>query len=243
MGDGRQGGIESNRGLSIQGVTVERDGLRVFAPVSLRVAPGAALVVRGPNGAGKTTLIRAIAGLIGVASGRIVLDGVADEDQSVGERAHYVGHTNGIKPRMTVRENLEFWGRFLGGSITHVTDALDRFALSELADIPAGYLSAGQKRRAGLARLLVAHRRLWLLDEPTTSLDMASAQRVAQVVNDHLTAGGLAVVATHLPLGLAGAQTFEFPSRSTADDGSAVTRASRDGLVSAAAEPAGAAER
>ena len=187
--------------LRIENLTVRRGERTVLAGLSLHAEPGEALLLTGPNGAGKTTLIRAIAGLLPLAGGAIALDGTADPDASIAEQAHYVGHLNGLKPALTVAENARFWARYLGGSEDDVGTALAQFRLQELAPIPAAYLSAGQKRRLGLCRLLVARRLLWLMDEPAVSLDKASQALLAEAVNRHLAAGGIVVAATHQPLG------------------------------------------
>ncbi|MEW5963189.1 MAG: heme ABC exporter ATP-binding protein CcmA [Pseudomonadota bacterium] len=190
--------------LIADNLTLMRGARTVIDRLSFRAAAGDTLLLTGPNGAGKTTLIRALAGLLRPSAGSIRLDGGAAAIE-VAEQAHYVGHLNGIKPSLTVAENLAFWRAYLDGSGNphDVADALDRFGLASLAEIPAGYLSAGQKRRLGLARLLVARRPVWLLDEPTVSLDAASTRLLAEVVDSHVAAGGLVVAATHLPLGLA----------------------------------------
>ena len=157
----------------------------------------------GPNGAGKTTLIRMIAGLLAPAAGRIGLDG-GDAERSLGEQCHYVGHLNAVKSSLTVEENAAFWCRFLGGGAgDRIEPALAGFGLAQLRDIPAAYLSAGQKRRLGLARVLLAERPIWLLDEPTVSLDRAAQGMLAVAVDAHVAAGGLVVAATHAPLGFA----------------------------------------
>jgi len=187
--------------LVAQNLSVDRGGRLVFEGVSLAVAGGEALLLTGPNGAGKTTLIRTVAGFIRPVSGSIRLEG-GPEDSDLGERCHYVGHANAIKASLTVAENARFWLRYLGGGESDAAEALHRFGLSALADIPAGYLSAGQKRRLGLARLLLARRLIWLLDEPTVSLDAASVALLAKLVNAHVAGGGMVVAATHLPLGL-----------------------------------------
>lgn len=128
------------------------------------------------------------------------------------EQAHYLGHQDALKPSLTVRENLAFWADFLGGanaagaSADVVTDALAAVGLADLADLPAGYLSAGQRRRLSLARLLAVPRPLWLLDEPTAALDTAAQARLAELMQAHLTGGGMILVATHGPLGLDGAR-------------------------------------
>ena len=179
----------------------------IIRDLSFEVAAGEALLLTGANGAGKTTLIRTLAGFLAPSGGTIRLDG-GDPERDIAEQAHYVGHANGIKASLTVAENLRFWTEYLAeddrdGNADRLDEALDHFNLLDLSDIPAGYLSAGQKRRLGLARLLVAHRPLWLLDEPTVSLDTASVALLAKAVDAHVTGGGIAIAATHIPLGLA----------------------------------------
>lgn len=192
--------------LTGENLVLQRGQRTLCEQLSFAVTAGEVLLLTGPNGAGKTTLLRAIAGFLAPAAGAIELKG-GDAEQTVGEQAHFVGHANGVKSNLTVAENLEFWAAFLAPKsdrkirIERIDKALKDFKLLSLADIPAGYLSAGQKRRLGLARLVLAHRPLWLLDEPTSSLDDASAANLANVVNAHVAAGGLAIAATHLPLG------------------------------------------
>jgi heme exporter protein A len=182
-----------------------RGGRTLFADLAFSVDGGGALLLTGPNGAGKTTLIRTIAGLMRPAKGRIALEGGAP-DLPLSEQCHYVGHLSAIKPALSIEENARFWSGFLGGERRALDAALETFGLQALHDIPAGYLSAGQKRRLGLARLLLAERPLWLLDEPTTSLDSAAQAILTGIVNRHLAAGGLAVAATHMALGFANAR-------------------------------------
>ena len=187
--------------LVVENLAVRRGSREVFSGLSLALAPGEGLLLTGPNGAGKTTLIRAIAGLLRPDSGSVRLDGLED-DAEVGPNCHLVGHQNGIKASMTVGENLRFWAKYLGGG-ADVEPALKRLGLASIEDLPAGYLSAGQKRRLGLARLLVAKRPLWLLDEPTVSLDTVSTAILAAIVAEHVAEGGMAIAATHIPLGIA----------------------------------------
>ncbi len=184
--------------LEIQDLAVARGGLTLLEGVSLRLGPGEALVLRGPNGIGKTTLLRAVAGLQPPLSGRIELppEGVA-----------YAGHADGLKATLTVAENLTFWARIYGQS--NIAPALAAMDLETLRDRPAQNLSAGQKRRLGLARLLVTGRRLWLLDEPTVSLDRASVALFAAAIRTHLAGGGAALMATHIDLGLDEARAFD----------------------------------
>jgi heme exporter protein A len=188
--------------LTVEGLAVERGGRRVLTELSFSVEAGEALLLTGPNGAGKTTLLKTIAGFIRPLSGRVAYSGAA-EDRPLAERAHYVGHLNGLRATLTLEENARFWAEYLGGSTGHVLAALERFGLASLSAIPAGYLSAGQKRRLALARLLFAPRPLWLLDEPSSSLDARSTAVLASVLDEHVEAGGIVVAATHLPLGLA----------------------------------------
>lgn len=188
--------------LVADGLVLVRGTRTLQSGLSFAVEAGNALIVTGQNGVGKSTLLRAIAGLFPATSGRVRLEGAADPE-AMPEAIHYFGHLNAIKSGMTVEENTRFWCGYLGGTAQNVMAALETFGLMPLRDIPAGYLSAGQKRRLGLARLLVAERPVWLLDEPATSLDAASQAVVAQVVNGHLARGGIVLAATHVPLGLA----------------------------------------
>lgn len=187
--------------------------------VSFTLSAGEALLLTGPNGAGKTTLLRALAGFLPLAAGTIRLDG-ADAERTVGEQCHVVGHANAIKGALTVAENLAFWASFLGNGKAlpaAVSEALSRLDLAPLGDVPAAYLSAGQRRRTALARLLVAPRLIWLLDEPSVSLDAASTALLAGLVAGHVAAGGMAIAATHVPLGIPTARELKLsPTRSPA---------------------------
>jgi heme exporter protein A len=191
--------------LIAEGLASIRGGRTLFASLSFAVGAGEALLLLGPNGSGKTTLIRTLAGLMAPAAGSIHVDG-GDAERSVGEQCHYVGHLNALKSSLTVEENATFWCRFLGGRREGLAAALEAFGLAQLGDIPAAYLSAGQKRRLGLARLLLADRPIWLLDEPTVSLDTAAQAALASTVQGHLAKGGVVIAATHVPLGLANAR-------------------------------------
>lgn len=190
--------------LSIDSLVLERGGRRLIENLSLKVTAGEALEIRGPNGTGKTTLLRAIAGFLEPVAGTIALTG-SDADATVGEQCHFIGHLNGVRASLTVAENARFWADFLGpGGAPDA--ALERIGLGALADIPTRYLSAGQRRRLGLARLLLAARPLWLLDEPTVSLDQEGVATLAAIAGEHLSRGGLIVAATHLPLAIRGAR-------------------------------------
>ena len=204
--------------LSGQGLACVRGGRRVFSGVSFSIAAGGALVLTGPNGAGKSSLLRVIAGLIRPIAGTVALEG-GDPELSVAEQCHYVGHLDPLKPALTVTENLAFWARFLNGArapdeAALIARGLDAAGLADLAGMPAGYLSAGQRRRLSLARVLAAPRQVWLLDEPTTALDAASQERLQAVMHAHLAGGGLIAAATHAPLGLANQDELQLGSSS-----------------------------
>ena len=204
--------------LVVQKLAIDRGGRRIIADVSLSVAPGEALVLTGPNGAGKTTLLRAIAGFIRPAHGSILLTG-GDPDTAVRGQCHFVGHQNAVKPGLSVRENVTFWRDYLGSDGAGeavVVAALARLGLTDLADIPAAYLSAGQRRRLALTRLVAVRRPLWLLDEPTVSLDAQSVATFAILVGEHLAMGGLLIAATHISLGLSGAREMKLGSQAEA---------------------------
>lgn len=186
--------------LSAEALTCQRGGRTVFEGLDFQVAAGEALLVTGRNGAGKSSLLRMIAGLIRVAGGTLSLAG-GDDECSIGEQAHYLGHSDALKSSLTVAENLSFWIAWLGGK-GQPLDALAAVGLDTLAALPAAYLSAGQKRRLSIARLVAVERPLWLLDEPTSALDTASQGILLDLMRAHLRRGGMVVAATHLPLGL-----------------------------------------
>jgi heme exporter protein A len=186
-------------GLAASNLACQRGGRTVFRDLSFKLNPGEALLVSGPNGAGKTSLLRQIAGLLPLAAGELRLDG-ASPDAALPELCHYVGHLSAVKPSLSVGENLQFWAAFLGGARAPGNSAAAAFALEPLAELPAGLLSAGQKRRLALSRLFAAPRPIWLLDEPQASLDTASLKLLEQAIAGHLAGGGLAVVASHMPL-------------------------------------------
>jgi heme exporter protein A len=184
--------------LSVTDLACARGPAQVLAGLSFAVASGEALILRGPNGAGKTTLLRTLAGLTPPLAGRI---------DCAPETIAYAGHADGLKAQLTVRENLTFWARAFAAAGTSA--ALDVFDLHGLADRRAGEMSAGQKRRLSLARLLVTGRPLWCLDEPTVSLDAENVVRFASAVETHLASGGAALVATHIDLGLPNARVLD----------------------------------
>ena len=178
-----------------------RAGREVFRNVGFTLRGGEMLAITGPNGAGKSSLLRLIAGLLPAAHGQVTLRG-GDAELTVGEQAHYVGHLDAFKPSLTVAENLAFWNSVLAGG-NGVASALAAVGLDTLAHLPALYLSAGQRRRLSLARLLVAARPIWLLDESSSTLDAAGAAMLAEVMAKHLAGGGLILAAEHGRLALA----------------------------------------
>jgi heme exporter protein A len=200
--------------LSAHELGCVRGGREVFEGVNFAVEAGEALAITGRNGAGKTTLLRLIAGLLEPAHGRLELTGGAAE-VTLPEQAHYLGHRDALKPALSVLENLQFWYAFLGAqdaSIASALSALEAVGLAGLAGLPAAYLSAGQRRRLAIARLVAAPRPVWLLDEPTAALDTASQARLAELMRTHLAGGGLIVAATHGPLGLDGVKELRLES-------------------------------
>jgi heme exporter protein A len=189
--------------LSATGLACVRSGREVFAELGFTLAAGEALLVLGRNGAGKSSLLRMVAGLVRIAAGRLALEG-GEPELTLAEQAHYVGHQDAVKSALTVKENLEFWTQYLGGATVPADPALDALALGDLAALPAAYLSAGQKRRLSLARLVAVKRPIWLLDEPTSALDAAAQERLSGLMRGHLAAGGIILAATHGPIGLMG---------------------------------------
>jgi heme exporter protein A len=189
--------MPTNTSLAAKGISCQRGGRLLFEGLSFALEPGESLLVSGPNGAGKTSLLRLIAGLLPLRGGRIE---AGDASVPLLELCHYVGHLNGIKSALTVNENVRFWSDFLGGDDAELDSAYRKFGLAELRDLPAGILSAGQKRKLALLRLFAAPRPIWLLDEPSVSLDAASAKVLDTAIAQHLGEGGIAVVASHTPL-------------------------------------------
>jgi heme exporter protein A len=177
-----------------------RSGREVFTGLSFSLQSSEALMVLGPNGAGKSSLLRMLAGLVRVARGRLELEG-GHPELTIAEQCHYLGHQDALKPSLTVAENLAFWTRYLGGR-GQTLKALAMLELDGLADLPAAYLSAGQRRRLSVARLVAVERPIWLLDEPTTALDRAGQDRLVELMRAHLAGGGLIVAASHGPIGL-----------------------------------------
>ena len=191
-----------------------RGGREVFAGINFSLASGEALTVTGRNGAGKSSLLRTVVGLVRLAQGGLTIEGGAT-DLTIAEQAHYLGHLDAQKPALSVTENLHFWAAFLGAGAASIAPALEAVGLDELADLPAAYLSAGQRRRLSIARLITVKRPIWLLDEPTSTLDAAAQQSLIALMRNHLAEGGLILSATHSPLGLDGAKELRL-DRTTA---------------------------
>jgi heme exporter protein A len=194
--------------LTASDLACVRGGRQVFRDVSFTVGAGEALLVTGPNAAGKSSLLRIVAGLIRPRQGRLELEG-SDAELTIGEQAHYLGHQDALKPSLSVAENLAFWAAFLGSGGAKGGAALAAVGLDGLAHLPAVYLSAGQRRRLSLARLLAVERPIWLLDEPASALDVSGQAMLAALMRAHLARDGLILAATHGPLGLDGAQELK----------------------------------
>ena len=184
------------RSISATGLAIRRGARVLLSELTFAVGPGEALLLRGPNGAGKSSLLLALAGALRPEAGAIVISGGGEEARSETD-LHLVGHAAGIKGQLTTAENLRFWAQLYGGRPEAVEAALEEVGLGGLDDLPAGYLSAGQTRRLALARLLVAPRPVWLLDEPLAALDTKGEALVVRLIDGHLAAGGLAIAATH----------------------------------------------
>jgi len=177
--------------ISVKSLSVSRGGINLLEGLNIELNSGQAGILHGPNGVGKTTLLRALAGLQPIESGKI--------EYSIDDVC-YSGHADGVKPTLTVRENLEFWADIFGHH--SISEAAEQFMISDFLDLKVGTLSAGQKRRVGLSRLGLTGRSIWLLDEPTVSLDQTSVSIFENIIKDHLLKNGCALIATHIDLGL-----------------------------------------
>ncbi len=196
--------------LAAEDLVCRRGGREVFSGLHFTLSSGQALAVTGRNGAGKSSLLRMIAGLLRIEAGRLVLSGGdldGDLERSIGEEAHYLGHQDALKPSLSVIENLEFWSAWLGRAELgggECRAALGAVGLETLGRLPAAYLSAGQKRRLSLARLVAIPRPIWLLDEPSSALDAAAQTTLLVLMREHLAKGGMILAATHAAIGIDG---------------------------------------
>lgn len=196
--------------LTAEALACRRGGRAIFDGVGFRLGNGEAIALTGRNGAGKSSLIAMLCGRLRPESGAIVLDGL--DDISLAEAAHLVGHRDGLKTALTAAENLRFAQELLGQPGLAPAEALATVGLPHVGNLPVGYLSAGQRRRVALARLLISSRPVWLLDEPMAALDVGSQAMLSQLMQGHLAAGGAILAATHGPLGLDGARELRIGS-------------------------------
>jgi heme exporter protein A len=197
--------------LTAENLGVRRGEDFIFMNISFKLSNGEALVLTGRNGSGKSTLLRTVAGLLRPELGRVKIAGEGiDPDMRPSEACHYLGHRNAMKTELTVSENLRFWkdflGDFSGGTGMAIDEAAEIVGLAGIAHLPFGYLSAGQQRRFAMAKLLIAWRPVWILDEPTAALDKAADGMFTDLVKNHLAKGGIVLAATHQPLGLESAR-------------------------------------
>ena len=215
--------------FEIDSLACWRGGREVFRDLSYRCDAGDVVLLRGPNGAGKSTLLRVVAGLLPPSGGDVRLDGVSLNDgrATLQEQIVYAGHQDAVKPALSVRQNLELWAGIFGVENSGTSNLLERFDLASIADRPVAQCSAGQKRRLGLARLPLLGRKLWLLDEPTVSLDASATALVADLIRDQASNGGMVIAATHIDLGLTDTKLLELKGEQASDtDGDA--KRSRD---------------
>lgn len=198
------GPFQDKPGVRIEALSLQRGSRRLFDDLSFTAPPGAYVELRGANGAGKTTLLRAIAGYMQPRQGRIVFENTEEPALSL----HYLGHLNGLKGAASVRAHVRYWAGLLGGAAMLTDEVLEDVGLTRQAELPARVLSQGQGRRLALARLLIAPRPIWLLDEPAAALDADARRMLGQFVEAHCEAGGVALAAVHEPLGPTPAQSI-----------------------------------
>lgn len=197
--------------LIVENLSIHRAAQEIISKISFDLSAGDALIVTGENGSGKSTTLRGIAGLMQLNSGTVkLLDETGKQfEGEVREYCHYLGHQNGMKPALTVRENLDFWQKFCGEPDLTIEEALDEVDLAHTIDLPFSYLSAGMKRRVSIARLLVSDRPIWIVDEPTAGLDAQSVKIFTGLCHAFCEGGGILIAATHLPLGIQTEKTLE----------------------------------
>ncbi len=197
--------------LIVENLSIHRATQEIVSDISFELSSGEALIVTGENGSGKSTTLRGIAGLMPLNTGSIkLLDEKGKQfEGEIREYCHYLGHQNGMKPSLTVRENLDFWQKFCGDPDLTIEEALDEVDLAHTIDLPFSYLSAGMKRRVSIARLLVSDRPVWIVDEPTAGLDAQSVRMFTGLCHAFCEGGGILIAATHLPLGIETEKTLE----------------------------------
>lgn len=207
---GAKSGFDHPARLEARGLDCVRGGRAVFGGLDVVLEAGGALLLHGPNGSGKSSLLRLLAGLLRPAGGRVLWNGawIRDDEEAHRARLHYVGHLDALKPLMTARETLGFFAA-TRGKVASAEAALERLGIAGLGETPARYLSAGQKRRVALARLIASPARLWLLDEPTVTLDIEATTRLEALMAEHRAEGGMVIVATHTGLALDGAARLD----------------------------------
>lgn len=193
------------------GLVCVRGERTVFRGLDFQIKPGGALILIGPNGAGKSSLLRMMAGLLRPYEGQILWDDqdAFDDIDDHGAKLHYVGHHDAVKPVLSANENIRFWSELRGAEATGVERGLATFDIEHLYDVPGRFLSAGQKRRVNLARIIAAPAPLWLLDEPTTALDKATIKRLERAIQAHRDAGGMVVLSTHADIVMPGAKVLD----------------------------------
>lgn len=197
--------------LIVENLNLSRAGQEIVSDISFELVAGEALIVTGENGSGKSTTLRGIAGLLPLTSGSVILlDETGKQfEGETREYCHYLGHQNGMKPALTVRENLDFWQKFCGDPDLSIEDALEEVDLAHTIDLPFSYLSAGMKRRVSIAKLLVSDRPIWILDEPTAGLDAQSSKLFTKLCQRFCEGSGILIAATHIPLGIETEKTLE----------------------------------
>lgn len=202
--DGRPGRKIWDMRLKVEGLACRRGARTLFEGLSFALAEGQILLVKGQNGVGKSSLLRQLAGLVPIAAGEVTMGetSLQRDRAAFQERLIYAGHLDAVKPALSVRDNLALWASVYGPGASRVDPVLERFGLGAMAGRPAAECSAGQRRRLGLARLMLVTRPLWLLDEPTVSLDAEGTKMMAAMIESHASLGGMAVIATHIDLGL-----------------------------------------
>lgn len=193
--------------LLAENLSARRGEDLIFTDISFDLGAGESLVLTGRNGSGKSTLLRVVAGLLHPETGRVAwISDKAESGMRTAEACHYLGHRNAMKAELTVFENLSFWKEFFGdvngGESISPAEAAETVGLDGIIHLPFGYLSAGQQRRMAFAKLLVAYRPVWILDEPTAALDVSAEGVFTGLINAHLATGGIVLAATHQPLGL-----------------------------------------